>query len=383
MNQPLLILALLLAALSCCATSPAQQARTTTTATSVQSAPGSSTLVITSGREPVTVMVGPSHDFKVMEGGKELSADRVRRVDDHLRILDEAGATLYDIRVLPGGGLVYPYDAKVAAMGWPDMESLSTWYESGPPRKIIGVMVDSVEGALASQLDLEPGSAFVISNVSPGLPASKAGLQPHDVVVSIEGEQPASVELLRETLDGKQAGDTVKLGLLRKGQRMDVDVGIAEESEPAYMPGVEYAEAMDLLAEREAEMDAARDRMGEVVAELREAEAALADARARGDSDNEAREELLERKADVEALRAELKLTEEHLRSGAASMGLVDLGTGGRALVLPPNSSVFGTSGPAPLSSEVDERLRSMEERLSRLETLLEKLVESDAAGKK
>ena len=51
--------------------------------------------------------------------------------------------------------------------------------------------------------------------------------------------------------------------------------------------------------------------------------------------------------------------------------------------MLPPGSAAFGRSAPqAALSDEVDSRLRSMEERLSRLEELLEKLVESDTANK-
>jgi len=217
----------------------------------------------------------------------------------------------------------------------------------------------------------------VISSVSPGLPASKAGLQPHDIVLSIQGEEPATVERLRDTLDSKEPGDTIKLGLLRRGERIEVEVGIAEESEPQVWTSGSYEEALDLaesLSERQAEMEDAHERLAEVHAELAEAELALAEARQQNDSD-----EIAERRADVEVLRAELAVQEEHLRANASRMELLDLGSGGRALVLPPN---YGSLAPQALPGEVDQRLRSMEERLSRLEDLLKKLVESDAADK-
>lgn len=379
MNQPLLILALL-AALSCCATSPAQQSRSATTVQSVQSTPGYTQLVINGDHGKVTITGGPSSKFTVLRDGSELPADQVRREGDRLRILDESGATLYELRVLPGGGLVYPYEGKVAAMGWSGMAPMPSFY-TGTPRKIIGVMVDSVEGALASQLDLEPGSAFVISTVSPGLPASKAGLQPHDVVVSIQGEGPATVERLRDTLDGKQPGDTIQLGLLRRGERMDVEVGIAEESESQFYSAGSYEEALDLaesLSERQAELQAAHERLADAHAELADAQAALVEAQQQGDSDA-ARQEIKERRADLEALRAEVAMQEEALRASSERMELLDLGSGGRALVLPPN---YGTPAPPAMSGEVDQRLRSMEERLSRLEDLLTKLVESEPEKK-
>ena len=372
MNQPLLILALF-AALSCCATAPAQQSRS---ALSVQSTPGYTQLVINGDHGKVTITGGPANEFTVLRDGSELPADQVRREGDRLRILDEAGATMYELRVLPGGGLVYPYEGKVAAMGWSGMAPMPSFY-TGTPRKIIGVTVDSVEGALASQLGLDPGSAFVISTVSPGLPASKAGLQPHDVIVSIQGEEPATVERLRDTLDGKEPGDTVKLGLLRRGERLELEVGIAEESESEFWTSGTYEEALDLaesLSERQAEMEEAHERLAQVHAELAQAEVALAEARQQNDAD-----EVDEHRADVETLRAELAVLEEHLRATSARMELLDLGSGGRALVLPPG---YGTPAPPAMSGEVDQRLRSMEERLSRLEDLLKKLVESDAADK-
>lgn len=381
MNQPLLILALL-AALSCCQAAPAQERASAV----AQSTPGYSQLTISNDHGSVMVMHGPDGEVTVVRDGQVLSDDRVRREGDHLRILDESGATIFDIRTLPGGGLVYPYDAKVGARTW--APGVTAWAVSDTPRKIIGVTVDAVDAALASQLDLEPESAFVISTVSDGLPAEKAGLQPHDVVVKINGETPATVEKLREAINGKQPGDTIQLELVRRGQHINVDVGVAEESGPAFYSGYgEASQAYEELARslsdeayrQQAEVEETRDRLAELQDELKQAEEALAEARSAGGADADARAELDARRADVDKVRAELEAQQERLHSNAAEMQLLDLGEGGRALVLP---RAYAGAAPAALSSDIDDRLRSMEERLSRLEELLKKLVESDAAKK-
>ena len=380
MNQPLLILALL-AALSCCQAAPAQDASAV-----AQSTPGYSQLTISNEHGQVIVMHGPADEVTVIRDGQVLSGDRIRREGDHLRILDESGATLFDMRTLPGGGLVYPYDAKVAAAGWGP--GVSAWSVSGTPRKIIGVTVEAVDSALASQLDIEPDAAFVISTVSEGLPAEKAGLQPHDVVVKINGETPATVDRLREILDGKQPGDTVQLELVRRGQHLDLDVGVAEESSPEFYTN--YAEAgqayeelaqslSDQASRQQADVEEASERLAELHEELQQAEEALAEARSAGATGADARAQLDARRADVDKVRAELEAQQERLRSTASSMQFLDLNSGRRALMLP---RAYAGAAPQALSSDVDNRLRSMEERLSRLEELLQKLVESDAAKK-
>lgn len=380
MNQPLLILALL-AALSCCQAAPAQDASAV-----AQSTPGYSQITISNEHGNVIVMRGPADEVTVIRDGQVLSGDRIRREGDHLRILDEAGATIFDMRTLPGGGLVYPYDAKVAAAGWGP--GVSAWSVSGTPRKIIGVTVEAVDSALASQLDIEPDAAFVISTVSEGLPAEKAGLQPHDVVVKINGETPATVDRLREILDGKQPGDTVPLELVRRGQHLNLDVGVAEEASPEFYTnyaeaGQAYEELAQSLSDQayrqQADVEEASERLAELHEELQQAEEALAEARSAGANGADARAQLEARRADVDKVRAELEAQQERLRSTASSMQFMDLNSGRRALMLP---RAYAGAAPQALSSDVDNRLRSMEERLSRLEELLEKLVESDAAKK-
>ena len=55
---------------------------------------------------------------------------------------------------------------------------------------------------------------------------------PGDVIVGIDGEVVRNTADLRDRLEGKKAGDKVKVTLLRDDRRVDVDVtlGILEES---------------------------------------------------------------------------------------------------------------------------------------------------------
>jgi len=210
-------------------------------------------------------------------------------------------------------------------------------------------------------------------------------------VVKINGETPATVEKLREVIDGKQPGDTIQLELVRRGQHVNVDVGVAEESAPEFYSGFgeagqAYEEAARSLSDeayrQQAEVEEMRDHLAELQDELQQAEEALSQARSDSGSDADARAELEARRADVAKVRTELRVQQERLRSSAAGMQLLDLGSGGRALVVPSNSSAFGGNVPDSRLDAVDDRLRSMEERLTHLEELLQKLVESDATKK-
>jgi hypothetical protein len=399
MNQPLVILALL-ALLSCCQAAPAQQSREPA---AVRSTPGYSQLSIANEHGSLVLTSGPDGTVTAVHDGAVLTSDRVRREGDHVRILGAAGETLFDVRVLAGGYLVYPYDAN---LDWPGAGPATGRYTRSTPRKIIGVMVDPVDAVVASQLDIEPDAAFVIGSVMEGMPAEKAGLKAHDVVVAIQGSKPATVEALREAIDDKQPGDTIKIEVLRRGEPIELDVGVAEESEPdvydlrAYAPDY-WENFLGYSGQAEAYADLARE-LSEQAArqeeELEEAHQRLAELQddytvaseeyeqARQDSaagDAMATAALAEQRSRVEQLRAELAQQEALLRDRSAAMQLLELDSGGRALMLPPGSAAFGRSAPqAALPDEVDGRLRSMEERLSRLEELLEKLVESDTAKK-
>jgi S1-C subfamily serine protease len=96
-------------------------------------------------------------------------------------------------------------------------------------------MDDGVNDALRARLNVE--GVFVL-RVAPNGPAATAGLRPAriergaivapgDVIVAIGDRPVASVSKLLARLDDFNPGDTVRVGLLRDGKRLNVDVTLA------------------------------------------------------------------------------------------------------------------------------------------------------------
>ena len=98
-------------------------------------------------------------------------------------------------------------------------------------RPVLGVEADdSVNERLARQQKVR---GVVILKVTPGSAAAKAGLRaatiardgsitPGDIIVEIQGQPVDSVGKLIGRLDDFKAGDTIRLGILRDGARLEV-----------------------------------------------------------------------------------------------------------------------------------------------------------------
>jgi len=60
--------------------------------------------------------------------------------------------------------------------------------------------------------------------VFPGSPAAEAGLEQWDVVVAIDGKDFASPKTLVRAIRRAEPGETLALGVLRNGERLDIEV---------------------------------------------------------------------------------------------------------------------------------------------------------------
>lgn len=87
----------------------------------------------------------------------------------------------------------------------------------------LGIEVVPVTGALAAQLDLEERTALLVERVVPDMPADKAGIKRHDIIVSFGGKAVTTPEDLRRTL-AQRPDRSMKMEIIRRGQRMDLDV---------------------------------------------------------------------------------------------------------------------------------------------------------------
>ena len=317
-----------------------------------------------------------------------LSGDRVQRDGDKISVLDPSGKALYEIRVLDdSNSLIYPYDsAYVASTGGRIWTSPDAFNVFGTPekRKLIGVTTSSVDGALRAQLGLE-GDAFVIDSVTEDRPADRAGMQPFDVVVAIDGDEGANTEKLREALDAREAGDTLNLTVLREGKRRELTLTLEEPrsterfwsgsgADTTWPGGVSgWAEqdrdaALKAFMERDAALDAERAKLADKLAQL---ETQRADLETLHSAESARR--LAELAAEQTRLTSRQAEIEADLARRSAEAALLD-SDGSRWLMLP---SGQGTSiGIPPRESGVSEdRYKQLEERLARLEELLERLV--------
>lgn len=93
----------------------------------------------------------------------------------------------------------------------------------------IGVGIQDVTPELQKAFDLKNGQQGVlISNVSEGSEADKAGLLPGDVVVAVDGKETTSASQLRNQIGIRRIGDTVKITLIREGKEKTVKVKVGD-----------------------------------------------------------------------------------------------------------------------------------------------------------
>lgn len=93
-----------------------------------------------------------------------------------------------------------------------------------PVKVMMGITMGSPSEETAEQLGIKPEETTLVTSVRDGLPAAAAGLKAFDVIVSVDGQKPASQEAIRKVLRDKSAGDEIKFEVLRRGQKQDVAV---------------------------------------------------------------------------------------------------------------------------------------------------------------
>jgi serine protease Do/serine protease DegQ len=96
-------------------------------------------------------------------------------------------------------------------------------------RGSLGLQTQTITPRIAQSLGLKDNKGVVITGVTAGGAAERAGLQPGDVLTSLNGEPLRSVQQLRNAEGLLPLGSSVRLGLLRDGQQREVSATLSPE----------------------------------------------------------------------------------------------------------------------------------------------------------
>src|SRR5690606_4111794 len=91
-------------------------------------------------------------------------------------------------------------------------------------RPYIGAEFQAVTPQIAESLAMDSANGALVSSVAPDSPAAKAGLNPGDVVLSLNGTAVESVEALDYRMATLPIGSSATFGVLSKGDRRKVEI---------------------------------------------------------------------------------------------------------------------------------------------------------------
>jgi len=111
----------------------------------------------------------------------------------------------------------------------------------GPEHKVtrgsIGITFQSAQSSAVGRMYGFANGGVLVGSVTPGFPAAKAGLQPDDVITSIDGTPVKDGDELVNIISAKHPGATVHIGFERNGKHQTADVGIVDRSKLNDDPG--------------------------------------------------------------------------------------------------------------------------------------------------
>lgn len=276
------------------------------------------------------------------------------------------------------------------------------WAMAFPPQQskvMLGVTLDDPDSS-----DMPPGydadSATLITSVIEDQPASKAGLLENDLIVKIDGADEASPEALRRMLRSKNPGDKVMLTVVRRNEEdpdkfevKELQVELAEFD--AEVIGTVSFGPMGFMDRGELDK-----RLEELRANMAARSAALQELSAKMSSNIDERErervaeKISEMASQIGELAAELARESaegsvvEFFGSGEASgqsrsfpysLPRVHIdrdGKGARATIVPSPPPAAEAPGAPVAASPKSSEMEAINQRLDRLEKLLEKLAE-------
>jgi len=104
------------------------------------------------------------------------------------------------------------------------------YFYSSPGRSYLGIDIQDVTADRVGPLKLKEERGVEITMVDQDAPAGKAGLKEHDVILEFNGTAVDSEEQLRRLLREMPPGRTVKVGISRDGNPMQISVQLGDRN---------------------------------------------------------------------------------------------------------------------------------------------------------
>ena len=122
-------------------------------------------------------------------------------------------------------GLGFAIPSDLVAFAYPQLRRYGHVH-----RGDVGLAVQGITTDLATALKLPTNAGAVVSDVVPGSPADSAGMKVQDVITSIDGHAVESLPALATRLFMRNAGERIKLDVLRGTQKVSFDLVVVEPS---------------------------------------------------------------------------------------------------------------------------------------------------------
>jgi len=122
----------------------------------------------------------------------------------------------------------------------------------------LGVQIRDLDESLASYYQLKAFSGVYVENVVPGDPADRAGIRSGDIITSVDGQPVTSGRELASLVARIPVGKKTRIALMRDGEKKNIPVKIAKQSNEKKMKIASKRPNKDDLGLRVTELSSAK-----------------------------------------------------------------------------------------------------------------------------
>jgi serine protease Do len=97
----------------------------------------------------------------------------------------------------------------------------------------LGVGIQQLTADLAEKFSVDENTGVLVNEVFEGDPASRAGIQPGDIITKVEGKTVETPSTLAKIIAGFSPGHKARVEILRDGKRQQLTVELGEKKEEA------------------------------------------------------------------------------------------------------------------------------------------------------